>query len=176
MKSLNIKSLTILANLTVLSLFYLYFWHTRHVIPSETIFFNPDDPVDVVYTWVNGSDPDFLMELNQVKKELSTTNRASLCSDPDLCFISNFLIVHPEIEKRLENELDGVNSIISIYENDVSLSLIEFKSIDDADYYFDNGFENVEYTGWVRSKYSNFEQPNFRWNIRFFVRFCRNLS
>ena len=34
--------------------------------------------------------------------------------------------------------------------------MIEFKTIDDADYYFDNGFENVEYTGWVRSKYSTY--------------------
>ena len=108
MKSLNIKSISILANLTVLSLFYLYVWHARHVTLAEKNFFDPDDPVDVVYTWVNGSDPDFLMELNQVKKELSTSKRASLCSDPDLCFISNFLIVHPEIDKRLENDLEGV--------------------------------------------------------------------
>ena len=151
-KSLNIKSLTILANLTVLSLFYLYFGHLRHAKTTENNYFNPNDPVDVVYTWVNGSDPEFLMELNQVKKELST-NRENLCSDPDLCFISNFLIVHPEIEKILENELEGVESIISIYENDVSLSLIEFNTIDDADYYFDNGFENIEYTGRVNSDY-----------------------
>ena len=167
MISLNTKILTILANLTVLSLFYLYFWHTRHVTLTEKIFFNPDDPVDVVYTWVNGSDPDFLMELNQVKKEQTITQRVNLCSDPDICFISNFLIVHPEIDKRLESDLDGVNSIISIYENDVSLSLVEFKSIDDADYYFDNGFENVEYIGGVRSLV--IEHLHFLWNIPILV-------
>ena len=144
--------MTILANFTLLSLLYLYFGHVRHVTLDETNYFNPNDPVDVVYTWVNGSDPDFLTELNEVKKELST-NRENSCTDLDLCFISNFLIVHPEIDKILANELDGVESIISIYENDVSLSLIEFKTIDDADYYFDNGFENLEYTGGFHSDF-----------------------
>ena len=86
--------------------------------------------VDVVYTWVNGSDPKFIESLAHYRK-LQVKSGTQVCGDVE-CFESNFVILPKDIEPEFLWK--------SYQENDLAFNLIELDSAEDAKIYVE---ENV---------------------------------
>ncbi|GIY39559.1 hypothetical protein CDAR_539291 [Caerostris darwini] len=57
-------------------------------------------PIDVVYTWVNGSDPAFLKELSKAKEEYGFLNSRMNCSFSN-CIKSHMVLVKPQLPSSL---------------------------------------------------------------------------
>ena len=81
--------------------------------------------VDVVYTWVNGSDPKFIESLAYYRK-LQVKPGDLVCGEIE-CFESNFVILPKEIEPEFEYK--------TYQENDLAFNLIELESTEDAKSY-----------------------------------------
>lgn len=112
-------------------------------------FTNQDLPVDVVYTWVNGSDESFLTRLHEAKYELQRQlrikNDSSLeqpCTNARGCFISNFLIIHPPIDSIKLNGLVGISRMP--YASGDNVTIAEFESTRTARKYFESGIAGYE--------------------------------
>jgi hypothetical protein len=69
-------------------------------------FVNQDMPIDVVYTWVNGSDDKFLSELYETKHKLERQlgKDQLTCANLETCFNSNFLIIYPTVSEWFDLE------------------------------------------------------------------------
>ncbi|XP_071041995.1 N-acetylglucosamine-1-phosphotransferase subunits alpha/beta [Parasteatoda tepidariorum] len=66
-------------------------------------------PIDVVYTWVNGSDPKFLKELQQAKEEYGFSGYNINCSFSN-CVKSQMLLVRPELPFFItESDLEEIS-------------------------------------------------------------------
>ena len=98
---------------------------------STTAGFSIDDPIDAVYTWVNGSDPKFIDSLRYYKWQHRPAIKIRKCSNPKLCFKSNYVVVSPPLPDTYEEK--GINSVIQINEGDLKLSLVEFDSVQNSD-------------------------------------------
>ena len=81
--------------------------------------------VDVVYTWVNGSDPKFIDSLAHYRK-LQVKTGAQICGDIE-CFESNFVILPKDKEPEF--------SYKTYQENDLGFNLIELENAEDAKNY-----------------------------------------
>ncbi|XP_054713569.1 N-acetylglucosamine-1-phosphotransferase subunits alpha/beta-like [Uloborus diversus] len=66
-------------------------------------------PIDVVYTWVNGSDPKFLRELSKAKEEYGFSSSASNCTLSH-CIMSHMILVRPQLPNLITlSDLEELN-------------------------------------------------------------------
>ncbi|KAF8795915.1 N-acetylglucosamine-1-phosphotransferase like protein [Argiope bruennichi] len=74
-------------------------------------------PIDVVYTWVNGSDPAFLKELNKAKEEYGFLSSHMNCSFSN-CVKSHMVLVRPQLPNSLTlSDLEENDSIFQHISN-----------------------------------------------------------
>ncbi|GFR22148.1 hypothetical protein TNCT_294681 [Trichonephila clavata] len=68
-------------------------------------------PIDVVYTWVNGSDPLFLKELAKAKEEYGFLNSHMNCSFSN-CVKSHMVLVRPQLPNSMTlSDLEETDSV-----------------------------------------------------------------
>ncbi|CAL1291483.1 unnamed protein product [Larinioides sclopetarius] len=74
-------------------------------------------PIDVVYTWVNGSDPAFLKELNKAKEEYGFLSSHLNCSFSN-CVKSHMVLVRPQLPSSMTlSDLEENDSIFQHISN-----------------------------------------------------------
>ena len=96
-------------------------------------------PIDVVYTWVNGSDPQFLKDLKTVKEELdlSGNDTVSGCRAGG-CVVTHLVMVGCEAGVKLEyvrqqnKDMVGVEQITQIQSQNRNITLFSFSNPDQA--------------------------------------------
>ena len=119
-----------------------------------------EEPVDIVYTWVNGSDPEFVESLVKHRRSLLRTG-ADLCAGHlDQCFVSNYVIT-PQArfelilfknEKKYKSfkilfskQLGDVRvvSVTPISEDDLSFSVVEMETIEAAEEMLESNLHSI---------------------------------
>ncbi|GBN29536.1 N-acetylglucosamine-1-phosphotransferase subunits alpha/beta [Araneus ventricosus] len=74
-------------------------------------------PIDVVYTWVNGSDPAFLKELNKAKEEYGFLSSHMNCSFSN-CVKSHMVLVRPQLPSSMTiSDLEENDSVFQHISN-----------------------------------------------------------
>ena len=94
-------------------------------------------PIDLIYTWVNGSDPELLINLEKTRNSANFSHDELLdnCIQAKKCFITNGIVLKKNFKKELETtgifkELFS-RKIFALETNYNNLSFIIFKSSSD---------------------------------------------
>ncbi|XP_054723754.1 N-acetylglucosamine-1-phosphotransferase subunits alpha/beta-like, partial [Uloborus diversus] len=99
-------------------------------------------PIDVVYTWVNGSDPKFLRELSKAKEEYGFSSSASNCTLSH-CIMSHMILVRPQLPnlitlsdlEELNPAFEGISRIFVVaspYSSQDNITVLVFPDLQSA--------------------------------------------